>query len=400
MAYMTLNERTAIDYVSTKTAIFSDASALECREIGDGNLNMVFRVWDTTDSHMSVIIKQSLPHARIDESIVAPLDRARIESEMLVLHDRHCPGLAPKIHTYDREMYAIVMEDLSDHIVLRKGLIKGVVYPHLAEHMGEFLARSLFMTSDLGMDPQVKKELQKQFINPALCKITEDLVFSEPYFDARNNKIDPEIRSRAQENWRDEELKREVAVLKEAFMTHSQALIHGDLHTGSVFVTPESTKAFDPEFGFFGPMGFDIGAILGNLILNHASQIWHTADADERASYREYLLTTFTGIWETFSRIFQALWRDHVTTPMESNPLYLERYMEQLLADAIGFAGCKMTRRIVGLAQVEDIRSIEDAAVREAAQIAVLDTARDFIMQRREYRTIEQAVERVRVHQV
>ncbi|MCG8478269.1 MAG: S-methyl-5-thioribose kinase [Spirochaetales bacterium] len=400
MAYETLNERTAIEYVSKKTDMFSDASALECREIGDGNLNMVFRVWDATDSHKSVIIKQSLPHARIDESIVAPLERARIESEMLVLHDRHCPGLAPRIHNYDPEMYAIVMEDLSDHIVLRKGLIKGVVYSHLADHMGEFLARSLFMTSDMGMDPQEKKELQKRFINPALCKITEDLVFSEPYFDARNNRIDPEIRSRAEENWRDDALKREVAVLKESFMTHSQALIHGDLHTGSVFVTAESTKAFDPEFGFFGPMGFDIGAILGNLILNHASQIWHMTDAGERATYREYLLNTFKGIWETFSRIFQTLWRDAVTTPMERNPLYLERYVEQLFADAIGFAGCKMTRRIVGLAQVEDIRSIEDATVRGAAQIAVLDTARDFLMHRHEYHTIDEVAERVRVHQV
>ena len=400
MAYEKLNEQTVIDYVSRKTDIFTDASRLKSREIGDGNLNMVFRVWDTADSSSSVIIKQSLPYARIDESLTAPLDRARIESEMLVLHDRYCSGLAPRVHEYDRDMYAIIMEDLSDHIVLRKGLIMGVVYPHLAEHMGEFLARSLFMTSDLGMEPQKKKNLQKNFVNPELCKITEDLVFSEPYFDARNNRIDPEIHNRVKENWRDGALKREVAVLKESFMTHAQALIHGDLHTGSVFVTADSTKAFDPEFGFFGPMGFDIGAILGNLVLNHASHIWHTKDAKKRSSYRDYLLNTFKRIWEIFADRFQRLWNDTVTAPLESSPLYLERYMRQLLADSVGFAGCKMTRRIVGLAQVEDIRSINDASVREAAQIAVLDTARDFIMQRHEYRTIDEIAERVVVHQV
>ncbi|MDA3948526.1 MAG: hypothetical protein PF508_04785 [Spirochaeta sp.] len=50
-------------------------------------------------------------------------------------------------------MYAILMEDLSDHVVLRKGLIAGTVYPKLAVHMGQFLARSLFFTSDVGMDP-------------------------------------------------------------------------------------------------------------------------------------------------------------------------------------------------------------------------------------------------------
>ncbi len=400
MAYTSLNEETAREYARQKTDVFQKGAELECREIGDGNLNMVFRIWNVNDPKESVIIKQSLPHARIDDSIHAPLERARIESEMLVLHDKYCPGLAPKIYDYDREMYAIAMEDLSDHIVLRKGLIQGTVYPGLAEHMGEFLARSLFFTSDLGMDPQEKKELQKNFVNPELCKITEDLVFSNPYFDADNNKIDPEIRERAEENWNDNELKREVAKLKEKFMTQGQALIHGDLHTGSVFVTAESTKAFDPEFGFFGPMGFDIGAILGNLILNHASQLWHKKDKKDRAAFRSYLLETFKGIWETFNRQFRQLWKDNVKTPMESNPLYLEDYMHRLLADAAGYAGCKMTRRIVGLAQVADIRSIEDPQVRADAQIAALDTARDFIMKRNQFTSIDDLITIVKKYEV
>lgn len=399
MPYTPLDESTAAEYARSKTTVFVDGAQLACKEIGDGNLNMVFRVTDTADAARSVIIKQSLPYARIDDSISAPLDRARIESEMLVLHDRYCPGLAPKIHDYDREMYAIVMEDLSDHIVLRKGLIKGIVYPRLAEHMGTFLAHSLFFTSDLGMDPGEKKVLQKSFVNPELCKITEDLVFSNPYFDAANNKIDPEIRERARENWRDDRLKKEVAVLKEKFMTQAQALIHGDLHTGSVFVTPESTKAFDPEFGFFGPMGFDIGAILGNLLLNHASQLWHKKDPEDRATYRAWLLETFTGIWTTFEKEFRGLWDTHVSTPLESNPAYRDDYIRRLFADAVGFAGCKMTRRIVGLAQVEDVRSIPDAEVRAVVQIAALDTAREMILRRHELGSIDEVLKIVRSYE-
>jgi len=400
MAYETLNEKTALEFARAKTKLFSADSKLECKEIGDGNLNMVFRVSDSNRSGKSVIIKQSLPHARIDDSIVAPLDRARIESEMLLLHHRNCPGLAPRIFEYDREMYAIIMEDLSEHVVLRKGLIAGTVYPKLATHIGEFLARSLFFTSDLGMDPLKKKELQKTFVNADLCKITEDLVFSNPYFDAANNKIDPEIRERAEENWKDLTLQREVAKLKEKFMSQAQALVHGDLHTGSVFVTTESTKAFDPEFGFFGPMGFDIGAIIGNLVLNHASQIWHKKDKQDREAFQEYLLHSFREIWNVFEAQFRGLWKEHVKTPLEMNPEYLEDYMKRLLADSIGYAGCKMTRRIVGLAQVEDIRSVPDAGVRARAQVAVLDTAREFILQREAYRSIDEAVETVRKHAV
>jgi 5-methylthioribose kinase len=400
MEYYTLDEKTALAYAREKITVFEPNARLESREIGDGNLNLVFRIVEQGGSGKSVIIKQSLPYARIDRSIVAPLERARIESEMLILHHKNAPGLSPKIYSYDRDMYAIIMEDLSDHIVLRRGLIKGIVYPKLAEHLGEFLARSLFFTSDMGMNPLEKKVLQKDFINPELCKITEDLVFSNPYFNADNNKIDPEIRSRAEQNWIDGELKREVAILKEKFMTHTQALVHGDLHTGSIFVTTESTKIFDPEFAFFGPMGFDIGAVLGNLILNYVSQEYHIRDAAARIAYRNYLLETFRGVWRVFSSKFRDLWTTLVTTPMESNPLYLEDYMRRVFADAVGFAGAKMTRRIVGLAQVMDIRSREDAEMRARAQISVLDIAREFIIRRETYKSIEEVLETVRRYPV
>nr|MDA3951720.1 hypothetical protein [Spirochaeta sp.] len=139
--------------------------------------------------------------------------------------------------------------------------------------------------------------------------------------------------------------------------------------------------------------------ILGNIILNHASQIWHKKDAADRAEFRLYLLDTFKGMWETFDTQFRDLWKKHVKTPMESNPLYLEDYMRRLFGDAIGYAGCKMTRRIVGLAQVEDIRSIEDAGVRATAQIAVLDTAREFILRREEFASIDDVIEVVRKYE-
>src|SRR5690625_7010489 len=60
----------------------------------------------------------------------------------------------------------------------------------------------------------------------------------------------------------------EMGQAKWAFMTRAEALIHGDLHTGSVMVKGESeagsgaavsVKAFDPEFAFYGPVAFDLG---------------------------------------------------------------------------------------------------------------------------------------------
>jgi 5-methylthioribose kinase len=40
------------------------------------------------------------------------------------------------------------------------------------------------------------------------------------------------------------------------------------------------------------------------------------------------------------------------------------RFLSQLLADSLGFAGAKMIRRIVGIAHVEDLESIPDPETR------------------------------------
>lgn len=62
----------------------------------------------------------------------------------------------------------------------------------------------------------------------------------------------------------------------------SQALIHGDLHTSSLMVTVNSTQVIDPEFAFYGPMGFDVGAFIGNLILAYYAQDGLANEGDDR----------------------------------------------------------------------------------------------------------------------
>ncbi|AKL93864.1 methylthioribose kinase MtnK [Clostridium aceticum] len=395
--YKALTEATAVEYVKKNLDIFSEEAALQCKEIGDGNLNLVFRVWEEA-SEKSIILKQALPYARIvGEAMPVTLERARIESEALMLQGELCPNLTPKVYRFDRDLYLIVMEDLSDHIILRKGLIEGNEYPNFAENIGVFMAYTLFFTSDLGMDQMKKKQMQKKFINPELCKITEDLVFSEPYFDAAGNKIEPHLLDRVRKNWNNQELIKEVAILKEGFMTKAQALIHGDLHTGSVFVTEESTKVIDPEFAFYGPMGFDIGAIIGNFILNYIAQAAHMEEDQQKLeSYRSYLLKSIKKIWKEFYKNFMELWEDNVTAPMESNLLYKQVYMRNLFEDTLGYAGCKMIRRIYGLAHVADIDNIKELEQRKKAQLLALDIGEILVLQRKEIKNIDEVVDRIK----
>ena len=73
------------------------------------------------------------------------------------------------------------------------------------------------------------------------------------------------------------------AVLKHRFMTHGEALIHGDLHTGSVMVGGGRTVAIDPEFAFYGPVGFDLGAIWANAVIAAVRAVLLDRPADFRA---------------------------------------------------------------------------------------------------------------------
>ena len=181
-----------------------------------------------------------------------------------------------------------------------------------------FWRGTLFFTSDLYLSPEEKKARQQRFINPEMCKITEDLVFSHPYYDADTNSFNPLIRKDVEAIWNNGDLRREVAKLKESFMTCGQALIHGDLHTGSIMVTEQDTKVIDPEFSYYGPMGFDIGALLANLFLSYVSHEGQTADPGERKSYRQWLLRTAEDVWNGFLERFNRLWAEHVKDEMWS----------------------------------------------------------------------------------
>ncbi|MFC5700608.1 S-methyl-5-thioribose kinase [Cohnella faecalis] len=391
-SYHPLTEAEAIEIAKSVPGVFNADAKLVSREIGDGNLNLVFHVSDPA-TNASLILKQALPYAKVvGESWPLTLDRARIESEALILQEKLAPGLVPKVYVNDNVLALTVMEDLSDHVIMRRGLIEGGTYPKFAEDISDFLARTLFFTSDLGLNQQEKKGLVRSFVNPELCKITEDLIFDDPYTNSPNNSFDDHLKEDAQALWDDSDLHFEVALLREKFLTHAQALLHGDLHTGSIFITPESTKVIDPEFAFYGPIGFDIGAIFANLLMHYAAQEHWTPDEATRRDRRAYLTNTIRDIWAGFDRKFRELWNENGVDRISRTPGYQDDYMNRLLKDAFGFAGAKIVRRIVGLSHVADIDKIPDAAVRAKAQRLSLAIGTSLIKRNRNAASIEELI--------
>lgn len=75
-------------------------------------------------------------------------ERAYFESLALKEEGKLCPEHVPEVYHFDRVMSLIGMRYLEPpHIILRKGLIAGVEYPLLAEHISDFMAKTLFFTS-------------------------------------------------------------------------------------------------------------------------------------------------------------------------------------------------------------------------------------------------------------
>jgi len=364
------------------------------REVGDGNLNLVFIVKGPAGG---VCVKQALPYVRlVGESWPLPLDRAYFEREALRAEAAVVPRLVPKVYHFDNDRAAIVMELLEPHIILRKGLIAAIRYPRIATDIATFAAHTLFSTSDLAMPAADKKHHMAAFcFNTELCRITEDLVFTDPYRVAELNRWTcPQLDDIAAEFRADAPLKVAVQELKWMFLSRAEALLHGDLHTGSVMVTADDTRVIDPEFAFYGPIGFDVGAVIANLLLAYYSQDGHAEREGGRADYQEWILDQMEIFWSTFERLFLELWRADPrgdafggglfadAAGAEALEAFRKRTMARIFQDAVGFAGAKMARRILGLAHVEDLESIKDPDRRARCERRALRLARTLMVNR------------------
>ena len=79
------------------------------------------------------------------------------------------------------------------------------------------------------------------------------MIFSDPYNNAQyNHHNTPHLDDYATGIIHDDHLKGAIFILKGKFLSKTQALVHGDLHSGSVMSTENSTFVIDSEFAFYG----------------------------------------------------------------------------------------------------------------------------------------------------
>ena len=368
-----------ISYVKEKN-LFLENDDLTVKEIGDGNINYIFKVENKIDGK-SIVLKQA---DKLLRSSGRPLDltRSKIEANILRIENNLAPHYVPEIYFYDEIMCVLAMEDISEYKNLRTELIAGKIFPNFADNISEFLSRTLLLTTDLFMNKFEKKKNVKEFINPELCDISECLVFTEPYDNNKNRNIITTGNEEFVENmlYKNEDLHFAILKLREKFMNYSQSLIHGDLHSGSIFINEKGIKIIDPEFSFYGPMAYDIGNVIGNLYFPLYRAKFFMEDSKKKEEFINWLEKCILDIPILFSKKCKLLWEKYSDDKLLKNRKFRDYYIENIVKDSLAYAGTEIIRRTVGDAKVLELTNLETSEKKLELEKELISKAISMIM--------------------
>ena len=371
---MELDLATLPDYLRQRRAeirMFESGTDLRIEEIGDGNLNTVYRVSDAARPERSVVLKHAPPYIKIlGPEYPLSIERLTYESRALDIYNQFARGIVPELYYFDAETAVIAMQDLRDAQVLRADLIAGRVDTGIAEQIGRFMGTVHSRTYVENLDSTTVQHYRQQFANTTMQSITADYVFTFPYTEHETNFWTPGLEPDVQRLKADTDFLRQAAYLKQIFLTAQQAVTHGDLHTGSVLVQNNTAKVIDAEFAFYGPVGFDLGLYWANHLLSYFS---HQDTLDVQSALKTVIAKT----WHTYTLEFRTV-----------DATLKEQTLQQIFHEAVGFAGLEMLRRLIGAAHVKDIEGIADIPKKLRVERAALQFGSTLVKQHRSLRDV------------
>ena len=222
-----------------------EVDGLQVAEVGDGNLNQVF-ICRGSDGR-NLVLKQALPYVRlVGPSWPMTEERAAREAHAIRTHAALSTGSAPSPF-YDPDWFVLALEDLTDHAVLRTFLNRATTSAPVRHGVAAILGRHVADVSLRhvvpGVGPEPFRLAAAAAVNSELCDLTEDVIFTEPFLGAERNSVgDPRVQAPADELQADAAWVGAAMRAKRRFLTVQEALLHGDLHSGSVFVRPDQDR--------------------------------------------------------------------------------------------------------------------------------------------------------------
>lgn len=369
-AYAELEEDGVRDYLVSRRLV---PAAVEpsVEEFGDGNMNHIFRVaWEGG----SLIVKQSMPHGKIDVTCFEPVCRGVFESRYVSFYERVMPEMIEGRLLADETMALSVYRDYSDFSTLRRELMAGRAVSGFGDFCGRFLARELYHSSVLGLGIERKKQLEPSFSNLRSRKLTEDYILVSPFSDSPDNCVDDVSRPLVEPLWEDAEVSSAARLLAMDFVSNKQCLIHGDFHPGNLFVGERGFVVSDFDFASWGPVAYDLGTMVGNLVLSHRTQREGRGDAAAvRAGICREIVSLYDGFAEELGRLVPELSAGAV-----------RRFCEGVFTQSLGYAGCTVAGRSYGYCRFPEITSITDDGIRAKVLTVLLDDVRFLLLETRD----------------
>ena len=288
-------------------------------EIGDGNLNFVYRISD--DAQSSLIVKYAPPYLRLlGEDFKLPQERICVEMHTMCYFESIAPSFVPHIFHCDETHFYCVMEDLKGYVLLQQKRLKEKIPLVIYEKLGTFLA--LLYTNT---PPSFKEGFYE---NATLKQISENYIFVFPHIKNHEALILPPFFTPTFKSALFEE---NMDTLRDVFLHVKECLIHGDLHTGSLLIHENDVKVIDAEFSLFAPLGFDMGVLFAHILFGEL----HALMLGKQAQTQEALLS----VWEHFC-------------------LHVNEVPSHIIAQSAGFCGAELYRRLVVPAKAKPLLAL------------------------------------------
>lgn len=347
--YEELTEQSVISYLTQKNITTDCISA---NEFGDGNMNYIFKVCCKNDSF---ILKQAMPHGKIDVTVFEPMDRANYENNYIEYFSKFMGNNLQKHLGFDPIMNVNLYEDLSSMKVLRFCLLNGNVREGIGKEIGEYLAQQYYYSSSYYLGIEKKKSLENTFSNYRMRQLTEDFILVNPFEDSPNNNIDSVIRPLVEQLWKNHRLCSKAKVLATKFVSNKECILSGDFHPGNIFVSDEKCIFFDFDFAMWGPIAYDLGTMLGNLIISLRT----------RKEYQPLCNDFDKDIVSIITEMFTAFHENVRLYLKEMDSDVVSDILDTIDSDAFGYAAATIGGRTYGYARFKEITMLENSTNRK-----------------------------------
>lgn len=397
---MEINKENVVAYVKSRLPFFDTDTGVivsaigegSVEEDGDGFINFVYRVSNGT---YHLIVKQSRIDSRSKGSFVLDLDRYKLEYESMKMRHAIVPDLIPEIYDCDEENRVFITEDVSRLRISRFQLLKGVIFPRLADDIARYMAATEFYTSEYYLPTKDFRDLSVHFMNPTMRKIMDIGMFLTKVVeeDTVGRPMDPEFVTFAKRVCADPDVLISRQKLKHLYMTKGECLIHGDLHTSNVFAGPDETKVIDMEYTFCGPFAYDLGYFMANFIAQYAAATFRPFESEQaRQEFKAYCISVIRDTYTKFCEYFIEYWKEDAKPTYQNIPGLFEDFCITTLRESIGFAASAMLGRICNNIPYADYDDIDDFVQRHNAKCLSIIINKQMLLHWESYESIEEFI--------